>query len=395
MGAPGAGGEGAPGMVETGPAPRQLRRPRADLRCRRETTMEISLCGLPHSGKTTLWSILTGTAVPEGGKVETRRGIARVPDARLDRMVPLFKPKKTTHATVTYVDPAPMEKGAGKADNPLLAPLRTADALLLVLRAWDDPSDPHPDGSVDPARDLSLVETEFLLADLDVAQRRLERLEAVIKKAGKDEDKREHEILVRAVQKLEKEIPLRAALSEEELRALRSYAFLTAKPLLVAVNLDEDRTGEIGKGPEAFGLDSLVGRPGAEFVALSAKIEREIASLSPEDAAVFRADLGIAEPALERLIRASYHLLGYISFLTVGEDECRAWSIRAGTPARGAAGAVHSDIEKGFIRAEVVPWDKLLEAGSLAVAREKGWLRLEGKEYVVQDGDVVHFRHSG
>jgi len=357
--------------------------------------MEISLCGLPHSGKTTLWSILTGTAVPEGGKVETRRGIARVPDARLDRMVPLFKPKKTTHATVTYVDPAPMEKGAGKADNPLLAPLRTADALLLVLRAWDDPSDPHPDGSVDPARDLSLVETEFLLADLDVAQRRLERLEAVIKKAGKDEDKREHEILVRAVQKLEKEIPLRAALSEEELRALRSYAFLTAKPLLVAVNLDEDRTGEIGKGPEAFGLDSLVGRPGAEFVALSAKIEREIASLSPEDAAVFRADLGIAEPALERLIRASYHLLGYISFLTVGEDECRAWSIRAGTPARGAAGAVHSDIEKGFIRAEVVPWDKLLEAGSLAVAREKGWLRLEGKEYVVQDGDVVHFRHSG
>ena len=357
--------------------------------------MEISLCGLPHSGKTTLWSILTGTALPEGGKVETRRGIAKVPDARLDRMVPLFKPKKTTHATVTYVDPAPMEKGAGKADNPLLAPLRTADALLLVLRAWDDPSDPHPDGSVDPARDLSLVETEFLLADLDVAQRRLERLEAVIKKAGKDEDKREHEILVRAVQKLEKEVPLRAALSEDELRAVRSYAFLTAKPLLVAVNLDEDRTGEIGQGPEAFGLDSLVGRPGTEFVALSAKIEREIASLSPDDAAAFRADLGITEPALERLIRASYHLLGYISFLTVGDDECRAWSIRAGTPARGAAGAVHSDIEKGFIRAEVVPWDKLLEAGSLAAAREKAWLRLEGKEYVVQDGDVVHFRHSG
>lgn len=357
--------------------------------------MEISLCGLPHAGKTTLWSILTGTALPEGGKVETRRGIAKVPDARLDRMVPLFKPKKTTHATVTYVDPAPMEKGAGKADNPLLAPLRTADALLLVLRAWDDPSDPHPDGSVDPARDLSLVETEFLLADLDVAQRRLERLEAVIKKAGKDEDKREHEILVRAVQKLEKEVPLRAALSEDELRAVRSYAFLTAKPLLVAVNLDEDRTGAIGQGPEAFGLDSLVGRPGTEFVALSAKIEREIASLSPDDAAAFRADLGITEPALERLIRASYHLLGYISFLTVGDDECRAWSIRAGTPARGAAGAVHSDIEKGFIRAEVVPWDKLLEAGSLAAAREKAWLRLEGKEYVVQDGDVVHFRHSG
>ncbi len=357
--------------------------------------MEISLCGLPRSGKTTLWSLLTGMAVPEGGKVETRRGVTKVPDARLDRLVPLFKPKKTTHATVTYVDLAPMEKGAGKADNPLLAPLRAADALLLVLRAWDDPADPHPDGTIDPARDLSLVETEFLLADLDVAQRRLERLESVIRKASRDEDKKEHELLARAIRELEAEVPLRAALSDEELRALRSYAFLTAKPLLVAVNLDEDRTAEIGQGPEAFGLAGIARRPGTEFVALSAKIEREIASLSAEDAAAFRADLSIEEPALDRLIRASYHLLGYISFLTVGDDECRAWSIRAGTSARQAAGAVHSDIERGFIRAEVVPWDRLLEAGSLAAAREKAWLRLEGKDYVVQDGDVVHFRHSG
>lgn len=358
--------------------------------------MEIALGGLPRSGKTTLWTILTRTPVPAGAKSETRRGVARVPDARLDRLSALFKPKKTVPATVTYVDLAPVEKGLGKTDNPLLAPLRTADAILLVLRLWDDPADPHPGGSIDPARDLSLIDTEFLLADLDVAQRRLERLEGIVKKAGRDEDKKELELFRRLLGFLETETPLRSAgLSAEEMKSLRGYAFLTAKPLLVAANLAEDRVAQLHEGPEAFGLPDLSSRPGCEFVALSAKIEEEISELSAEEAAVFRADLGITEPALDRLIRASYHLLGSISFFTVGDDECRAWTIPTGTPARSAAGAVHTDIEKGFIRAEVVPWDKLLEAGSLAAAREKAWLRLEGKEYIVHDGEVVHFRHSG
>lgn len=358
--------------------------------------MEIALCGLPRAGKTTLWTILTRTPVPAGAKSETRRGVAKVPDARLDRLSALFNPRKTVPATVTYVDLAPVEKGVGKTDNPLLAPLRTADALLLVLRVWDDGADPHPEGSIDPARDLSLIETEFLLADLEVAQRRLERLEGIVKKAGKDQDKKELELFHRLLGYLEAETPLRSApLTEEERKVLRGYAFLTAKPLLIAANLAEDQVVRLHAGPAAFGLPDLAARPACEFVALSARIEEEIAELSPEDGAVFRADLGISEPALERLIRASYHLLGSISFFTVGEDECRAWTIGTGTPARAAAGAVHTDIEKGFIRAEVVPWEKLLEAGSLAAAREKAWLRLEGKEYIVQDGEVVHFRHSG
>ncbi len=358
--------------------------------------MEIALCGLPRTGKTTLWSILTGTLVATGGRVETRRGIAKVPDGRLDRLSDLFKPRKTTHATVTYVDHAAVERGAGRSDNPILAELRTADALLHVVRCWEDASDPHPEGSIDAARDVALLETEFLLADMDVAQRRIERLEGIVKKAGKDEDRKELELVRRVLGQLEAETPLReAGLTPEEHKVLRGYAFLTAKPLLVAANLGEEHTAELAKGAEAFGLGAIAGKPGCAFVALSAKIEREIANLSADDAAAFRADLGIEEPALDRLIRASYGLLGLISFFTTGEDECRAWTIKDGTRAREAAGAIHSDIERGFIRAEVVRWDKLLEAQTLAAAREKAWLRLEGKEYLVLDGDVVHFRHSG
>ncbi len=358
--------------------------------------MEIALCGLPRAGKTTLWTILTGTEVPAGARAETRRGIARVPDDRLDRLSVLFKPKKTTHATVTYVDHVAVERGAGKSDNPILNNLKTADGLLVVLQCFEDETNPHPEGSVDPARDLSLLETEFLLADLDVAHRRIERLDAVIKKAGRDEDKKEAELLRRLMGHLEAETPLRAVgLTAEEQKTLRGYAFLTAKPLLVAANLGEDRTSELNAGAAAFGLGDLESRPGCAFVALSARIEEEISGLSPDDAAAFRADLGIAEPALDRLIKASYRLMGQISFFTAGDDECRAWTIHEGTNARAAAGAIHSDIEKGFIRAEVIRWDQLLEAQTFAVAREKAWLRLEGKEYIVLDGDVVHFRHSG
>jgi GTP-binding protein YchF len=358
--------------------------------------MEIALCGLPRTGKTTLWSILTGSAVPSGGRAETRRGIAKVPDVRLDRLSSLFKPRKTTHATVTYVDHAAVERGTGRSDNPILAELRTSDALLQVIRCWDDPSDPHAEGSVDAARDVALLETEFLLADMDVAHRRIERLEGVVKKSGRDEDKKELELVRRVLAHLEAETPLRqAGLTPEEHKTLRGYAFLTGKPLLIAANLGEEHTAELAQGPDAFGLGAVAGRPGCAFVALSARIEQEIANLSADDAAAFRADLRIDEPALDRLIRASYGLLGLISFFTTGEDECRAWTIKDGTRAREAAGAIHSDIERGFIRAEVVRWDRLLEAQTLAAAREKAWLRLEGKEYLVLDGDVVHFRHSG
>ncbi len=357
--------------------------------------MEIALCGLGRVGKTTLWSILTGRDVPPGSKPETRKGVARVPDPRLDRLTALFEPKKHTPATVTYVDVVPLERGSARADNPVLGELRAADALVMVLRAFDDPLDPHPEGSIDPARDLELMETEFLLADLEVAQRRLERLDALIPKTNRPEDRAERELIAKVIAELEAERPLReGALGDDELRALRGFAFLTAKPLLVAVNLGEDDTALIGAPPERLGLGAVAGRRGVETVALSAKIEEEIAALGPEDAETFRRELGIEEPALDRLIRASYRLLGLISFFTVGKDECRAWAIRQGTVARAAAGTIHSDLERGFIRAEVIEWDRLLEAGSLAAAREKGWLRLEGRDYVVRDGDVLHVRHA-
>lgn len=358
--------------------------------------MEIALCGLPRSGKTTLWTILTGIDVPSGSRPETRRGVVKVPDPRLERLAELFQPKKKTPATVTYLDVAAMEKGSSRADNPILNELRQADALLPVLRAWDDAADPHPEGSIDPSRDLDSIEMEFLLADMEVTQRRLDKLEAMIKKANREEDRRERDLLQRVLAGLEAERPVRElGLSEAELKSLRGYAFLTAKPLLVALNLSEERTDQLDAPPSAFGLDRLEGRPGCDFVALSARIEEEIARLEPEDERAFREDLGIEEPALDRLIRGSYRLLGLISFFTVGEDECRAWTIRRGTVARQAAGAIHTDLERGFIRAETVPWDALLEVGSMAAAREKALLRLEGKEYVVQDGDVMHVRHSG
>ncbi len=357
--------------------------------------MNIALCGLPRCGKTTLWSILTGQPVDPGARAEVRRGVARVPDTRLDELSVLYRPEKTTHASVTYVDLAPVERGGRRSDNPILADLRAADALLLVLRLWDDPADPHPEGSIDPARDLELVETEFFLADLEVAGRRLERLESSIKKTGNKEEARERELIAKVSDLLEREIPLRAAeLDTYESKILRGYAFLTAKPLLVAANLPESDASSIGRPPSELGLDALDGRPGCDFVALSAKIEQEVASLAEEDARAFREDLGIRDPALDRLIRASYRLLGLLSFFTVGEDECRAWTVREGTLARAAAGAVHSDIERGFIRAEVVRWDDLLAAGSLSAAREKGRLGLEGKSYPVKDGDVIHFRHA-
>lgn len=357
--------------------------------------MEIALCGLPRSGKTTLWTILTGLVVEPGAKAETRKGVTRVPDSRLDRLTELYEPKKHTPATLTYVDVVAMERGSGRADNPVLNELRPADALVMVLRGWDDPSDPHPEGSVDPARDLALMETEFLLADLEVAQRRKERLDALIPKTNKPEDKKERELIERVIGHLESETAVRdIGLTDDELKALRGYAFLSAKPLLVALNLPEDAADSVGKAPGELGLGVIEGRDACDFVALSAKIEEEISTLSPDDAAAFREDLGITEPALDRLIRASYRLLGLISFFTVGKDECRAWTIAEGTVARAAAGAIHTDLERGFIRAEVVPWDQLLEVGSMNAAKEKALLRLEGKEYVVHDGDVMHVRHS-
>jgi hypothetical protein len=357
--------------------------------------MRLGLFGFPQTGKSSLFRLLTGAqATAPGARDAVQIGVSRVPDPRLDRLSEMHKPKKTTPATVEYMDLAGVEKGEAAEALPL-EQLRTVDALAHVVRGFRDDAVPHAEGAIDPARDASTMETELILADHTIAERRLEKLELAVKKTGRDEDKKDLETLRRCLGALEKETPLRnLEFTEDEIKRLRGFTFLSLKPLLLVVNADEGDAGKLAGGADAFALQALAGHPHTEVVALSAKIESEIAQLDRADAQAFRAELGIAEPALDRMIRASYHLLGRISFFTAGEDECRAWTIRRGTVARQAAGVIHSDIEKGFIRAELCGYDDLVAAGSWAACRDRGTLRLEGKDYVMKDGDVVNFRFN-
>jgi GTP-binding protein YchF len=357
--------------------------------------MKVGVIGLNLSGKSTLFALLTGQPPPTpGARAEARPGVARVPDARVDALAAMYRPRKTTYATVEYVDVPGVAKGEGSALVDLPA-LRGVDALMHVVRDFESDLAPHPDGSVDPLRDARMLDLELILADLGTAERRLERLEANIKKANRAEDVAERALFTKVKAALEREEPLRAAdLGDDERRKLRHYSFLSEKPLLLAVNLGEDRVRDAAARLEASGLRAFAARPQVGLVPVSAPIEAEMAQLSAEDAAAFREDLGLQEPGLDRVIRTSYQLLGLISFLTAGEDECRAWTIRQGTRAQPAAGEVHSDIERGFIRAEVVAFDDLMRAGSLAACREQATLRLEGKDYLVRDGDVINFRFN-
>jgi GTP-binding protein YchF len=361
--------------------------------------MKMGLVGFPAVGKTTLFNILTDSQVETSrfggaGRGETHTGIARVPDARLDRLAAMFSPRKTTPATIEFVDLAGLRRE--EADSGLsLADVRNAAALLHVVRAFPDEALIHSEGSIDPARDISTMETSLVLADHDIADKRVEKLRASIPKTNRPEEKRELEMLEKALAALEADQPLRDLdLGEDEARLLRGFAFLSAKPILHVINLGEEDVAHIADFVDHFGLAAVARRPQTALLPLSARIEQEIAQLSPADAAVFQADLGIPDPCRPRAIRASYELVGLISFFTVGEDECRAWSIPPNTPARRAAGAIHSDIEKGFIRAEVSRAADLLELKSQAALRDKGMQRLEGKEYIVADGDVINFRFN-
>jgi GTP-binding protein YchF len=357
--------------------------------------MKAGILGLSLVGKSTLFQLLTGTAAAApGARVEPRVGVARVPDPRVDRLAAIYRPKKRTWATVEYVDVPGVARGEGGTLVDLPA-LRGTDALVHVVRAFESDTVPHPEGSVDPLRDAKTLELEFILADLAAVERRLERLEANIRKANRPEDVAERAVFRRMKQGLEAETPLRElGLSEEERRRLRGYGLLSEKPLLIVANLGEDGIRDAGGFLERTGLAAFARNPRVALVAVSAPIEAEMTELSTDDAKAFRQDLGLAEPGLDRVIRTSYELLGLISFLTTGEDECRAWTIARGTRAQQAAGAVHSDIERGFIRAEVVAFDDLVAAGSWAACRERGSLRLEGKEYEVKDGDVINFRFA-
>jgi len=360
--------------------------------------LRAALIGVGSSGKSTLFQLMTSvreTGRAAHGKGEATVGISKVPDARLDRLTAMYNPKKRVPATVEFTDLA-LPAGSGAQALVDVAAYKNAQALVHVLRAFQDPSVPHPSGSVDPARDAQTMEDELILADLGVAERRLERLDKDLKKTRTADLEREREVILLCKAALEDGRPLRALdLKGDDLKRLRGYQFLSAKPLLIVINLDESQLADgIDRAAATTGLTSFLSRGSTAAVAVCAKIELEIGQLDGADAAAFLADLGLAESGLNRVIRASYDLLGYMSFFTVGEDECRAWSIPRHTPAQLAAGEIHSDIARGFIRAEVVSYDHLTTRGSMAACRDHGEVRLEGKEYIVQDGDVINFRFA-
>ncbi|HUD72374.1 MAG TPA: redox-regulated ATPase YchF [Dongiaceae bacterium] len=359
--------------------------------------MKFGLLGFPKVGKTSLFNILTGAGVAVdkyGGRGQTNVGVAKVIDPRIDRLAVLYKPKKVTYAHFDLVDVLGVAKGEAAQSAPL-AEMRNVDAIAHVVRAFHDPDIVHGEGSIDPARDVASMEMEMLLADLEVAQRRLERLELNLKKMKNKDDEMELPIVRRCLEALEKETPIREIdLRPEEFRRIRGYAFLTAKPLLIIANLDEKAAASVASVAADLGLAERAARPKTAVAGLSAKVEEEISRLEPDDARAFLADLGLTEPARDRVLRAAFGLLGLIQFLTAGEDECRGWPVASGTKAPQAAGAIHSDIERGFIRAEVVAFEDLIASGSLAAAREKALLRSEGRDYVVKDGDVINFRFN-
>jgi ribosome-binding ATPase len=365
--------------------------------------LRAALIGFQSSGKTTLFQLMTSAREPgrtAHGKGEATLGISKVPDDRLDRLTAMYNPKKRVPATVEFTDMAVAGLAGGAKALVDVSAYKNADALVHVVRAFEDPSVPHPAGRVDPRRDAQAMEDEIILADLGVAERRLERLERDLKKARTADLEREHDVLQVCRAALEGARPLRAlSLQGDDVRRLRGFQFLSAKPLLLVINVDEASLSGSGAGAmeqaaSRAGLTDFLSHASTAAVGVCAKIELEIGLLDSTDAAAFLADLGLHESGLDRVIRASYDLLGYISFFTVGEDECRAWSIPRGTPAQVAAGEIHSDIARGFIRAEVVAYDALVSRGSMAACREHGEVRLEGKDYVVQDGDVVNFRFA-
>jgi GTP-binding protein YchF len=360
--------------------------------------MKFGFLGFPKVGKTTLFNILTGARISVDkyatGRSQPNIGVTQVPEPRLEELARLFKPKKTTCTHIDFLDIQGLQKGEAK-DSLYLQEMRNVDAIAHVVRAFRDPEIPHSEGTIDPKRDIETMETELILADLEVAQRRLERLELNLKKAKNKDDEAELPIMRRCLEALERERPIREIeLHEEELKRIRGFAFLTAKPLLAIVNLDEADIRKIPSFVGDLGLAETRARRGIDLCAISAKVEEEIAELDASDARAFQEDLGLDESAKDRLIRAAFHLLGLIQFFTVVEDECRAWPIREGTRAPRAAGTIHTDFERGFIRAEVVTYEDLTSLGSFAAAREKARLRSEGKDYVVRDGDVINFRFN-
>jgi len=361
--------------------------------------MKTGIIGLPQVGKSSLFRILTKAQLSEHAFANPREahvGVAKVPDDRLDRLAALYNPKKLVHASVEYVDVGAIGQEALR-ETAYIGHLRQVDALTHVVRAFEDSAIPHV-GEIEPLRDIKNVEFDLMITDLGQIEKRLERLEKDLKKMRSPELEHEFELLKRAKAQLESECPLREMeMTAEEKKRIRGFMFLSEKPILNVLNINEssDLGKELEHAVRNYKLNEVVSRPNAAATAICGKVEAELSQMSDADAAEFLSSYGLKESGLVRLIRTTYALLGLISFFTVGEDECRAWTIPANTRAVEAAGAIHSDIEKHFIRAETIHWDQLLEAGSEANARAKATLRLEGKDYIVKDGDVMHVRHSG
>ncbi len=357
--------------------------------------MRTAIIGLPQVGKTSLFTILTGMARETRlGGTAVQVGVAHVPDSRVDRLADVFQPPKITHATIEYADMPALSKEALR-DPGIMSSLRVGDAFLHVVRLSDDDTVMHVEGSLDPERDWKNVEIELILSDLVVVEKRLERVEKDMQRIKNPELPKERDLLLKCKAALEAEQPLRELeLTAEEDKVLRGFQFLSAKPMLLVLNLGESQAGSLEQVEEEYRKLWLSDHANVGLAAVCGSIESELAELPAEEAKEFMAGYGLHQSGLERVIQASYSLLGLMSFLTAGETEVRAWTIRKGATAVKAAGTIHTDFEKKFIRAEVIQWEKLVERAGYAGARDHGELRLEGKEYVIEDGDVIVIRHG-